>query len=210
MKLFTQEEFDNFPIINNCKQCSSGDYTKIKKFEDDCIFGESSKFGEYCEFGRRCHFRDQCEFGNGCKFGGYCDFGRKCRFGEYCEFCNDCSFSEDCTFGLTCSFGIWCLFNTCQIGQDSSFGECCIFEGKCIFENGHVSKNKYPLLIFSGFGTVRRTTYFFNCTDGIWVRCGCFFGDIEQFRERVKQTRKGRLGKEYLMIADLVEMKWKK
>ena len=60
-----------------------------------------------------------------------------------------------------------------------------------------------------GFGSVRRTTYFFNCDDGIWVRCGCFFGDIEQFRERVKKTRKGKLGKEYLMIADLVEMKWK-
>ena len=43
----------------------------------------------------------------------------------------------------------------------------------------------------------------------LWARCGCFFGDIEQFRERVKKTRKGKHGKEYLMIADLVEMKWK-
>ena len=184
MKVITQKEFDNFPIINSCKQCPSGDYTKIKQFENDCSFGENCKFGN-CEFGRRCHFGDHCEFGN------------------------DCSFSEDCTFGFTCSFGIWCIFNTCKIGQDSSFGECCVFEGKCIIENEHITKNQCPLLIFSGFGTVRRTTYFFNCKDGIFVRCGCFFGDIEQFRERVKKTRKDRLGKEYLMIADLVEMKWK-
>ena len=63
---------------------------------------------------------------------------------------------------------------------------------------------------FMGFGTKNRTTYFFNCTDGIWVRCGCFFGDIEQFRKQVKKTRTGRIKKEYLMIADLVKMKWKK
>ena len=126
MKVITQKEFDNFPVVDGYKQCPSGDYTKIKQFENDC-----------------------------------------------------------------------------------SFGECCFFEGKCIIENEHIIKNQCPLLIFSGFGSVRRTTYFFNCEDGIWVRCGCFFGDIEQFRERVKKTRKGRLGKEYLMIADLVEMKWK-
>ena len=167
MKVITQKEFDNFPIINSCKQCPSGDYTKIKQFENDCSFGENCKFGN-CEFGRRCHFGDHCEFGSGCKFGEYCDFGRKCSFGEFC-----------------------------------------VFEGKCVFENGHVAKKGYPLLGFMGFGSIKPTTYFFNCEDGIWVRCGCFFGDIEQFRERVKQTRKGRLGKEYLMIADLVEMKWK-
>ena len=83
------------------------------------------------------------------------------------------------------------------------------FERKCIVENEHIVKDSCPLLIFSGFGSIKRTTYFLNCEDGIWVRCGCFFGDIEQFREQVKKTRKGRLGKEYLMIADLVEMKWK-
>ena len=83
------------------------------------------------------------------------------------------------------------------------------FERKCIVENEHIVKDSCPLLIFSGFGSIKRTTYFFNCEDGIWVRCGCFFGDIEQFRERVKKTWKDRLGNEYLMIADLVEMKWK-
>ena len=217
MKVITQKEFDNFPAINSCKQCPSGDYTQIKKFEDDCSFGENCKFGKYSEFGKRCSFGEHCEFDNGCNFGEYCEFRRNCSFGDFCEFGNDCYFREECTFGLAGMFGGWCLFNTCKIGKDSSFGECCVFEGKCIIEfeekciieNEHITKNKCPLLIFSGFGSVNRTTYFFNCTDGIWVRCGCFFGDIEQFRERVKQTRKGKLGKEYLMIADLVEMKWK-
>ena len=209
MKVFTQKEFDNFPVINSYKQCPSGDYMLIKKFEDYCRFGESCKFGEYCEFGRKCSFGEYCEFNNGCHFVEYCEFGRKCSFGEYCEFGNDCIFREECTSGFACIFGRWCFFTTCKIGQDSSFGECCVFEGKCIVENEHITKNKCPLLIFSGFGTVRRTTYFFNCEDGIFVRCGCFFGDIKQFREQVKKTRTGIIKKEYLMIANLVEMKWK-
>ena len=37
------------------------------------------------------------------------------------------------------------------------------------------------------------------------VNCGCFHGDLEQFREQVKETRSGKIEKEYLMIADLME-----
>ena len=198
MKVITQKEFDNFPIINSCKQCPSGDYTKIKQFENDCSFGENCKFGKYSEFGKRCHFGDHCEF------------RRNCSFGEYCKFGNDCYFSEECTFGDGCCFGIWCVFgDLSNFCERCKFGAYSDFRYKCRFENGHVAKDGYPLLSFGGFGSINRTTYFFNCEDGIWVRCGCFFGDIGQFRERVKKTRKDRLGKEYLMIADLVEMKWK-
>ena len=58
-----------------------------------------------------------------------------------------------------------------------------------------------------GFGTVFRNTTFFRCKDKkICVSCGCFYGTINQFREQVKRTRKGKIAKEYLMIADLMEM----
>lgn len=57
-----------------------------------------------------------------------------------------------------------------------------------------------------GFGTNFITTTFFRCKDNIVrVSCGCFYGTIEEFRERVKTTRIGKLAKEYLMIADLME-----
>ena len=80
---------------------------------------------------------------------------------------------------------------------------------KCRFENGHIAKNGYPLLIFGGFGIPEQTTYFFDCTDGILVRSGCFFGNIEQFRDYVKENKTDTIAKEYLMIVELVEMKWK-
>ena len=61
-----------------------------------------------------------------------------------------------------------------------------------------------------GFGTEYRTTTFFKCKDGIArVRCGCFYGDLEEFRVQVKNTRKGKIAEEYLMIADLMEKHFK-
>lgn len=61
-----------------------------------------------------------------------------------------------------------------------------------------------------GFGTEFRTTTFFKCKDGATrVRCGCFYGDLNEFREQVKNTRTGKIAEEYLMIADLMEKHFK-
>ena len=42
MKKYTQEEFDNLPVVDDVKQCPTGDYSAIKTF------------GERCSFGKRC------------------------------------------------------------------------------------------------------------------------------------------------------------
>lgn len=61
-----------------------------------------------------------------------------------------------------------------------------------------------------GFGTEFRTTTFFRCKDGaVRVKCGCFYGDLGEFREQVKNTRSGKIAEEYLMIADLMERHFK-
>jgi hypothetical protein len=62
-----------------------------------------------------------------------------------------------------------------------------------------------------GFGKIWRTTTFFREKDRIAVRCGCFYGGLDDFREKVKETYKdNKKGKEYLMIADLMEYHFKK
>ena len=61
-----------------------------------------------------------------------------------------------------------------------------------------------------GFGTEFRTTTFFRCKDkAVRVKCGCFYGDLNEFREQVKNTRSGKIAEEYLMIADLMEKHFK-
>ena len=58
-----------------------------------------------------------------------------------------------------------------------------------------------------GFGSFYRNTTFFKCKDNsVRVRCGCFYGTIDEFRAKVKETHgESKYAKEYLMIADLME-----
>ena len=65
----------------------------------------------------------------------------------------------------------------------------------------------YRIMTISNMGTVQRTTTFFACKDGkIRVHCGCFFGDLDQFREQVRRTRGGTKHENaYLAAADLAE-----
>jgi hypothetical protein len=44
-------------------------------------------------------------------------------------------------------------------------------------------------------------TYILNCVDGIFVRCGCFFGTVDDFKSRVIDTKGEDHG--YLKIIDL-------
>ena len=60
--------------------------------------------------------------------------------------------------------------------------------------------------LIQGFGTeFRCTTFYRGKNKKIMVNCGCFHGDLEEFRKQVKETRSGKIAKEYLMIADLME-----
>ena len=55
-------------------------------------------------------------------------------------------------------------------------------------------------------GSEKRKTYFFKCDDGFFVRAGCFFGTMDEFKERVKKVHAGTIHeKSYLMACDLAE-----
>ena len=187
MKKYTAEDLKGFEKDENGRLlCPAGDYTEIKSFGAGC------SFGKWCSFGAGCRFGVCCSFGAGCSFGECCSFGERCSFGKYCSFGERCSFGAGCSFGVCCSFGAGC-----------SFGERCSFEG------GHIAAPGYPLLIFSGFGSANRTTYAFNCTDGIVIRCGCFSGSLEEFREKVRERHGNTpFAIEYLAVADLIERRF--
>ena len=61
-----------------------------------------------------------------------------------------------------------------------------------------------------GFGSYHRTTTFFKTKEhGICVVCGCFYGTLDEFRDKVKETHgDSKIAKEYLMVADLMEFKF--
>ena len=64
--------------------------------------------------------------------------------------------------------------------------------------------------VISGFGRVFRTTTFFRCKDNVRCQCGCFYGTVDEFRSKVRETHgNSKYAKEYLMIADLMELHFK-
>lgn len=72
-------------------------------------------------------------------------------------------------------------------------------------------KSCFDLCVFMYFGSINRTTTAFKTRDKkICVKCGCFSGTLEEFRNKVKETHgDNQYAKEYLMIADLIELKLK-
>lgn len=86
-------------------------------------------------------------------------------------------------------------------------GNARVSDNAWVCGNARVSGNA-DIATISGFGSEYRTTTFFRTkNDEIAVKCGCFYGTLAEFREKVKKTHgDNRYAKEYLMIADLMEM----
>ena len=67
------------------------------------------------------------------------------------------------------------------------------------------------IALIKGFGSEFRATSFFRCVDGlVRCQCGCFYGTVDEFRAKVRETHgNSKYAKEYLMIADLMELHFK-
>ena len=64
--------------------------------------------------------------------------------------------------------------------------------------------------MFSKFGSSNRDTIFFKTKEDnvIKVSCGCFFGTILEFKEKVRISHKGtKFEKQYLLMSELAELK---
>ena len=90
-------------------------------------------------------------------------------------------------------------------------GDAWVFDDARVSGNARVSgdarvSGNADILQITGLGTVHRTTTVFRTPDGIRIACGCFYGDLDAFREQVMETRVGKVEREYLKFADLVEI----
>ena len=109
-------------------------------------------------------------------------------------------------FGNAKVFGNALVFGDAKVsGRALVFGNARVSGDALISDNAWVSDNADYALV-QGFGIkFRCTTFYRGKNKKIMVNCGCFHGDLEEFRKQVKETRSGKIAKEYLMIADLME-----
>lgn len=188
MKKYTEKDLEAFERDEQgWLICPSGDYTEIKKFPKKCSFGEQSSFGE------------MCVFGEGCSFGRYCSFGEMCVFGKCSNFGDVCSFGEGSCFGGRCKFSKQC-----------SFGEYCCFGHNC----SHEGLTNSIYVAVDRIGIELRKAYFFKAEEGYFVRAGCFFGTLDEFKTKVHETHGGTIHETtYLMACNLavklLDSQWK-
>ena len=106
--------------------------------------------------------------------------------------------------------------NLSQYGNAWVYGDARVSGDARVYGNARVSGDAWvsgdaDYATASGFGSECRTTTFFKLknSDEIGVRCGCFYGTLKEFKEKVKETHgETKKAKEYLRLADLMEYKF--
>ena len=96
-------------------------------------------------------------------------------------------------------------------GNARVYGDAEVYGDARVYGNAEVYGNA-DYAYAHGFGSINRTTTFFRLKDGgVGVRCGCFYGTLQEFRDKVRKTHgETKKAKEYLMLADLMELRFKK
>ena len=104
----------------------------------------------------------------------------------------------------------WVSGNAWVYGDAWVYGNARVYGDAWVYGNARVYGDADYACV-KGFGTEYRNTTFFREKDGtVKVSCGCFFGTIPEFRKQVEETRSGKIAREYLMIADLMELHFSK
>ena len=100
--------------------------------------------------------------------------------------------------------------NLSQSGNAWVCGNALVYGNAKVCDNALVCGNA-DYAYAHGFGSINRTTTFFRLKDGgVGVRCGCFYGTLQEFRNKVRETHgETKKAKEYLMLADLMELRFK-
>ena len=92
------------------------------------------------------------------------------------------------------------------------YGNAEVYGNAVVYGNARVSGNAEVCKIGTVFwigaiGSRNRTTTFFRCKDGkIYVSCGCFLGDLEEFSDKVKQTHgDNEHGRVYMLAIEMAK-----
>ena len=101
-------------------------------------------------------------------------------------------------------------------GNAEVYGDAEVYGNAWVCGNAEVCGNAWvygnaDYATAKGFGSEYRTTTFFKLKDSneIGVRCGCFYGTLKEFKEKVKETHgETKKAKEYLILADLMEYRF--
>ena len=109
--------------------------------------------------------------------------------------------------------------NACVYGNARVSGDACVYGNARVYGDARVSGNAQvsgdadikttgDICSMSGFGSEYRTTTAFRTKNGdVHVSCGCFFGSLEEFCQRVESTHGNNLyGREYKKMIEMLKI----
>jgi carbonic anhydrase/acetyltransferase-like protein (isoleucine patch superfamily) len=149
-------------------------------------------------------------------------YGKAKVFGN-ARICNDAEvYGEAKVFGNTEVYDGAELYDEAQVygearifGSTEVYGEAKVFGNTWIYGSAEICSKAWvyhnmDYCCFQSFGSDGRTTTVFRESDeSIRVKCGCFFGTLEEFRERVeKQHGDTQFGKEYRAMIDMIKIRF--
>lgn len=109
----------------------------------------------------------------------------------------------------------WIYNNATVYDNARVYGNAQVYGNAWVYGNAEICGNAQvyndaDYAYVHGFGSVYRTTTFFRTKDGgVGVRSGCFYGALQEFRNKVCERHgETKKAKEYLMLADLMELRF--
>lgn len=100
----------------------------------------------------------------------------------------------------------------------SQEGNCWVCDNARVYSNAKVFGNaevcgnaevfgNADYITIKGLGSKYRNTTIFRTKENIAVKCGCFYGTLAEFVDKVKETHgNSKFAKEYLALIDLVKI----
>ena len=94
----------------------------------------------------------------------------------------------------------------------SQEGDCWVYGNAEVYDNAWVCGNaevcgNADYITIKGLGSKYRNTIIFRTKENIAVKCGCFYGTLAEFVDKVKETHgNSKFAKEYLALIDLVKI----
>ena len=179
---------------------------------DARVYGNAWVYGDARVYGNAWVFGDAWVSGNAWVYGDAEVFGdaevsgNAWVYGDARVHGNAWVYGNARVYGDARVFGdAWVYGNARVSGDARVYGNAWVSGDAEVFGNADYAT-------ISGFGSEYRPTTFFRSRSGqIEVRCGCFYGTIEEFRAKVKQTHgKTKKAIEYLKVADLMEYHFSK
>ena len=123
-------------------------------------------------------------------------------------------------YGKACVYdNAWVYGNACVFGNAEVYDNACVYGNACVFGNADVYGNadvcgnacvcgNADIIWISKIGSRLGTTTVFKIKSGnIGISCSCFYGTLEEFEAKVKDThQENKFSKEYQTFINLIKI----